>query len=317
MAKVLVTGGAGFIGSHVVDRLLKEGKEVIVVDNFNEYYSPQRKRENIAHHANNPNFTLAEGDVENFSFIARLFDKYKIQQVIHLAARAGVRPSIENPFIYNSTNLNGTLNVLELSRRQQVKSFVFASSSSVYGMTTKIPFVETDNVNQPVSPYAATKRAGELLCFTYSHLHNLNLSCLRFFTVYGPRGRPDMAPYRFTDKIYRGQPITVFGDGRTARDYTYIYDIVDGIMVALDRSYKYEIFNLGNNQMIPLKQFIHITEGIIGKSAIIQYEPPIAGDVERTCADISKAQRLLRYMPRTSVREGMQEFFEWYKEHEI
>ncbi|MEM2138717.1 MAG: NAD-dependent epimerase/dehydratase family protein, partial [Candidatus Woesearchaeota archaeon] len=224
METILITGGAGFIGSHVTDYLLDKKKKIICVDDFNDYYDPEIKRKNIFHNLKNKNYILIKADIRNFEKIKEVFENYKPNKIIHLAARAGVRPSLENPFIYEETNVKGTLNLLELSRLFKVKNFVFASSSSVYGGNKKIPFSENDFTDNAISPYAATKKAGEVLCYTYSHLYNLNVSCLRFFTVYGPRGRPDMAPYLFTKNIIEGKPIKMFGDGTSKRDYTYISD---------------------------------------------------------------------------------------------
>ena len=311
--KILVTGGAGFIGSHVVDALLARGDDVVVVDNFNSYYDPKRKIKNISPHLQKKNFFLAAGNVEDYSFMQNIFQKYSIQRVVHLAAKAGVRPSIEDPVGYKIANIDGTLNLLELAKKHSIDNFVFGSSSSVYGNSLKIPFSEEDRVDEPISPYAATKRMGELLCYTYNHLFHLPVSCLRFFTVYGPRGRPDMAPYSFTDAIYHERTITLYGDGSTQRDYTYVGDIVSGILASLDKPQAFEIYNLGNRAPISLDEFVSTIETIVGKKALIERKDLFPGDVTLTCADISKAQRLLHYSPKTSVTEGMQFFFDWYK----
>ncbi|MEM2131479.1 MAG: GDP-mannose 4,6-dehydratase [Candidatus Woesearchaeota archaeon] len=314
METILITGGAGFIGSHVTDYLLDKKKKIICVDDFNDYYDPEIKRKNIFHNLKNKNYILIKADIRNFEKIKEAFENYKPNKIIHLAARAGVRPSLENPFIYEETNVKGTLNLLELSRLFKVKNFVFASSSSVYGGNKKIPFSENDFTDNAISPYAATKKAGEVLCYTYSHLYNLNVSCLRFFTVYGPRGRPDMAPYLFTKNIIEGKPIKMFGDGTSKRDYTYISDIVSGIVSALEKNFKYEIFNLGNSDTVALKDLIKTIEEITGKKAIIKKEKMPLGDVPITYADITKSKKLLGYEPKVKIREGMQKFYDWYKE---
>ncbi|MBI5797453.1 GDP-mannose 4,6-dehydratase [Candidatus Woesearchaeota archaeon] len=315
--KILVTGGAGFIGSHVVDALLARGREVVVVDNFNDYYDPRRKRRNIASHLDDKAFTLAEGSIEDFSFLQKVFERYKPHKVLHLAARAGVRPSIQDPLLYKVSNVDGTQNILELARRNALGQFVFASSSSVYGGNIKIPFSEEDRVDQPFSPYAATKRMGELLGYTYSHLFELPVTCLRFFTVYGPRGRPDMAPYLFTDAISNGRPIEMFGDGSTRRDYTYISDIVSGVLASLEKPFAYEIFNLGNSQTVSLRDFISTVEDVVGKEAIIQQRNLFPGDVPVTFADISKAKKMLGYSPVVPVKDGLRHFFEWYSRNSM
>ncbi|RLE44906.1 epimerase [Candidatus Woesearchaeota archaeon] len=314
METILVTGGAGFIGSHVCDKLLQLGKKVICIDNLNPYYSPIRKIKNIKHNFDNPNFVFYNVDIQDKDQLEEIFKKHKIDKICHLAARAGVRPSIEKPLWYRDTNVTGTLNLLELAKEFKVHNFIFASSSSVYGKNKKIPFSETDNVDYPISPYAASKKACELFCYTYSHLVDLNVTCLRFFTVYGPRGRPDMAPYLFTKRIMKGLPIKKFGDGTSKRDYTYISDIVDGVMAALERPFKFEIINLGNNKPVELNHFISVIEGHLGKKAIIEEHPMPAGDVPITFADTSKAKGLLDYEPKVSIEEGMKRFIEWFKQ---
>lgn len=315
--KILVTGGAGFIGSHVVDRLLERGEDVVVVDNFNSYYDPKRKFFNIASHVQKKNYVLAAGNVEDYSLMQNLFEKHKIKKIIHLAAKAGVRASIQDPVGYKIANIDGTLNLLELAKKYTVENFVFGSSSSVYGNSMKLPFSEEDRVDEPISPYAATKRMGELLCRTYSHLFSLPVSCLRFFTVYGPRGRPDMAPYIFTDAVYHGKTLTLYGDGSTQRDYTFVSDIVSGIVAALDRPQSFEIYNLGNNTMVSLQEFVSVIEETVGKKAIVERKELFPGDVARTYANISKAQKMLGYTPKVSVREGMREFFSWYEKEVV
>jgi UDP-glucuronate 4-epimerase len=309
---ILVTGGAGFIGSHVCDALLKTGKKVICLDNFNDYYSPARKRKNIAHNKNNKEFVLEEKDIVDYKNLRKVFEKNKIDKIIHLAARAGVRPSLDNPFIYEETNIKGTLNLLELAKEFEIKNFVFGSSSSVYGNNTKIPFSEEDRTDRAISPYAATKKAGEVLCYTYSHLYNLNISCLRFFTVYGPRGRPDMAPYLFTENITKGKQITMYGEGDSKRDYTFVADIVSGVLAAAEKAHRYEIFNLGNSTTVELKKLISTIEILTGKKAKIIRKPMPKGDVPLTYADINKSKKMLGYHPKTDIFEGMKSFIAWY-----
>ncbi len=310
---ILVTGGAGFIGSHVCDNLLKKGKKVICLDNFNNYYSPERKKKNIAHNLQNKDFTVAKADISDYNTIKKIFEEKKPEKIIHLAARAGVRPSLENPFIYEETNIKGTLNLLELSKDLKIKNFVFGSSSSVYGTNAKVPFSEEDKTDFSISPYAATKKAGEVLCHTYSHLYGLNISCLRFFTVYGPRGRPDMAPYLFTEAIMKAKPITMYGNGTSKRDYTYVEDIVSGIVSALEKNYRYEIFNLGESQTVELRMLISVIEKNVGKKAIIIKKPMPKGDVPITYADIAKSKKMLDYAPKTGIEKGIASFVGWYK----
>ena len=313
MSNILVTGGAGFIGSHLCDRLLTLGHKVICLDNLNPYYSPVRKIKNIEPNFKNKNFTFINLDIVQKDQLEEIFQNYKIGTIIHIAARAGVRPSIEKPLWYEKTNILGTVNLLELAKQYQIKNFIFASSSSVYGQNKKIPFSETDNVDYPISPYATSKKACELYCYTYSYLYNLNVVCLRLFTVYGPRGRSDMAPYLFAQWIDQEKPIKRFGDGTTKRDYTYIDDIIDGIMACLDKNFKFEIINLGNSKPIELNYFISIIEKELGKKAKIKELPSQLGDVPLTYADISKAKKLLGWEPKVSIEEGIKRFIEWYK----
>jgi len=312
--KILVTGGAGFIGSHLVDSLLSEkGNDVTVLDNFNEFYSPSIKRANIAPHASNPAFRLVEGDIRDSMAVEGLFASGKFDVVVHLAALAGVRPSLENPRSYYEVNVEGTLNLLEAARAAGVPRFVFGSSSSVYGINEKVPFSEDDTINNPISPYAATKSAGEALCRTFSHLYGMRVACLRFFTVYGPRQRPDLAIHKFTRKIFSGEPIPVFGDGSTRRDYTYIDDIIQGVRAAMDYSDSmYEIFNLGESQTVELSELILEIEKALGIKAVVDRQSEQPGDVPITFADISKAQKLLRYRPSIKVKEGVPKFVEWF-----
>ena len=313
MAKtILVTGGAGFIGSHTCEELLKSGYKVTAIDDFNGYYDPKVKEENIAGIKDNFNFRLYRADITDFKALQAIFGKEKFDAIVHLAARAGVRPSIENPQLYAHVNVDGTANLLELAKEHGINQFVFGSSSSVYGVNKKVPFSECDDVGNMVSPYAVTKRAGELLCSCYHNLYGINIACLRFFTVYGPRGRPDMAPYMFTSRIMRGQPIDKFGGGSTKRDYTYVSDIVFGIKMAL-KVKGFEILNLGNNKPISLNRFIQTIEGIVGRKAVIRKKPMQKGDVPVTYADISKSYRLLGYKPKVSIEEGLTTLHGWLK----
>ena len=312
--KILITGAAGFIASHVADMLLKRGDKIIAIDNFNNYYSQKSKRSNIKQAESHKNYTLFEADILDTEKIRSIFRQTAPDKVIHLAARAGVRPSLENPQLYADINIKGTINILELSHEFSIKNFIFGSSSSVYGSNKKIPFKETDPVDNPISPYAATKRAGELLCYTYHHLYNLNISCMRFFTVYGERGRPDMAPYKFTKAINEGKEITMYGNGTTQRDYTYVADIARGIIAALDKNHSYEIFNLGNSKTVQLKELIETIEDAVGKKAKIKQQPIQPGDVTITYADLTKSKKLLSYNSKTSIDEGIKNFVKWYKE---
>ncbi|MFP5502953.1 MAG: GDP-mannose 4,6-dehydratase [Candidatus Sericytochromatia bacterium] len=310
---VLVTGGAGFIGSHLVDRLLAEGRRVVVLDDFNDFYDPAIKRENVRPHLAQPGYTLVEGDIRDGELVDRVVLQHDVKQIVHLAARAGVRPSLSEPQLYESTNITGTLNLLESARRHGVTKFVFGSSSSVYGINEKVPFAETDPIAQPISPYAATKGAGELFCHTYAHLYGLSVVCLRFFTVYGPRQRPDLAIHKFARLIAEGKPIPVFGDGSTERDYTFVDDIISGVIAALayDKS-PYEIFNLGNSRTVPLARLIAILEESLGQAAIIDRQPMQPGDVPRTYADTTKSRELLGYAPDTPIEEGIRRFAQWF-----
>ena len=317
MPKILITGCAGFIGSHATQALLKQGYEVVGLDNLNDYYNPAWKQANLDQFSNQAQFKFIKADITDLAALKQIFQDHRFDKILHLAARAGVRPSIEQPLLYQKVNVEGTLNLLEMAREHQIPHFISASSSSVYGNQPKVPFSETDPVNEPISPYAATKKAGEMLCYTYSHLYGIKTSCLRFFTVYGPAGRPDMAPYLFTEAILQGKPINKFGDGSTKRDYTYIDDIVDGIMAVVAKPFKFEIFNLGNNTPVSLNEFIALLEEIIGKKALINQLSMQPGDVNTTYADISKAQQLLGYEPRTSFKDGLTKFVKWYKTHRL
>ena len=316
MQSILITGGAGFIGSHLVDRLLCEGNwRVTVVDDFNDFYEPSIKHANIAAHQTNPNFALVEADIRDLDALARAFSETNFDCIIHLAARAGVRPSLIEPRIYVETNINGTVNLLELARANGIKRIVFGSSSSVYGENEKLPFSEDDPIFRPISPYAATKAAGELICHTYSHLHNMRIVCLRFFTVYGARQRPDLAIHKFAKLISAGAPVPVFGDGTTRRDYTYIDDIISGVRAAIDYDQSnYEVINLGESRTVELRELIYLLETALGKRAEIDRQPTQPGDVPQTFADISKARALLGYDPQTQIEDGIKKFVEWFRE---
>ena len=309
---ILVTGGAGFIGSHLVERLLTERHRVICLDNFDPFYDPALKRRNLAHALRDSRFRLVEGDLREEELIGKLFREEKIEIVAHLAARAGVRPSVQDPALYADVNIRGTIHLLEASRKNGVRRFVFASSSSVYGNNSRVPFSEEDPVNAPISPYAATKKAGELLCHTYHHLYGLEVACLRYFTVYGPRQRPEMAIHHFTRSIHEGKKISIFGDGNSIRDYTYIDDVIEGTLGALSREHGYEIYNLGESQTIRLSQLIQALEEQVGKKALVEHFPEQPGDVKHTYADIRKAREQLGYNPRTDIREGLARFVRWY-----
>lgn len=312
---ILITGGAGFIGSHLVDRLLSEGGwQITVVDDFNDFYSPEIKRANIAGHLTSANYQLIEADIRDAEKLAAIFAKTKFDVIAHLAARAGVRPSLSEPKLYAETNIYGTLNLLELAREHGIKQFVFGSSSSVYGVNEKVPFAEDDRIHQPISPYAATKAAGELLCHTYSHLYDIRCICLRFFTVYGARQRPDLAIHKFSKLITGGKPIQVFGDGTSRRDYTFIDDIIQGVRAAIDYDKSiYEIFNLGESQTVTLAELIGLIERSLDLPAIIDRQPMQPGDVPATYADISKSRDLLGYNPATKIQDGIPKFVEWFK----
>ncbi|MDP0491532.1 MAG: GDP-mannose 4,6-dehydratase [Verrucomicrobiota bacterium JB023] len=310
--RILVTGGAGFIGSHLCEALLKEGNEVVILDDFNTYYAPDIKRENIR--GIQDHIEIVEGDIRDAILVERTFGKGKFDAVVHLAARAGVRPSISSPKLYFTTNIDGTFNLLDACRYHEVPDFIFASSSSVYGVNEKIPFAEDDPIKRTISPYAATKLAGEQICSNYSHLFGIRSMCLRFFTVYGPRQRPDLAISKFTKKILNDETIQQYGDGSTARDYTYIDDIIAGILGALryEKS-KFEIFNLGGSQTTTLSQLISLIEQSCGKSAKIEVVGEQPGDVPRTWADVTKAGELLGYAPETPIEQGIQKYVEWVK----
>jgi UDP-glucuronate 4-epimerase len=310
---IVVTGAAGFIGSNLCESLLKDNHNVIGLDNFNNSYNPYIKRENIKEFKEHSNFKLYEGDILDVSLLNNLFLKGDVDVVVHLAALPGVRTSIENPVLYYNVNVIGTLNILEAMRTNNVKNMIFASSSSVYGDRENVPFSELDNVDNPISPYAASKKAGELLCHTYHHLYKFNISCLRFFTVYGPKQRPDLAIYKFTEALFNDKPIHLFGDGQSSRDYTHIDDIVSGIKSAIKNLDGYEIFNLGESQTIALSELVKLLEKYTGKEAHINFMAVQAGDVFQTYADITKARYLLAYNPKITLENGIKDFVSWFK----
>src|SRR5262245_8231457 len=309
--RVLGTGGAGFIGSHVCERLLARGDEVTVLDNFNDFYDPAIKRANAAELGR---ARVLEGDIRDQAVVARLFEEGRFDAVVHLAAMAGVRPSLADPLLYSDVNVRGTQILLrELERRPGVR-LVFASSSSVYGANDRVPFREDDDIHRPISPYAATKRAGELLCYTHHHLYGTPVACLRFFTVYGPRQRPEMAVHAFTRKCLSRKPIPFFGDGSTRRDYTYIDDIVDGVVRALDRCRGYAIYNLGESRTISLAELVEAIGKECGVEPVLDRRPLQPGDVLITYADVTKARRELGYAPSTELAEGLARFHAWLLE---
>lgn len=309
---ILVTGAAGFIGSHVTQALLKEGYHIVAVDNMNEYYDPKLKRARLALFKKGTAFYKL--NIADRGALEKVFKKNKIDKICHLAAQGGVRYSIENPFVYGESNIVGTINIFELAKRYGIPHIVFASSSSIYGLN-KIPFRESDDAQTPISIYAATKRAGELIAHNYCHLFGLNITCLRFFTVYGPWGRPDMSPHTFTSAILSGKPITLYNNGRMKRDFTYITDVVSGILAALKKPLGFAIFNIGNDAPVKLIDYIRAIESASGKKAIINFKPLQPGDVVDTHADIRKARKLLGYRPKTRIEQGMKEFVRWYKEY--
>ena len=308
---ILVTGGAGFIGSHLCEYLLKSDHKVVCVDNFNGFYAPGIKEQNISSIINREDFNLFRADIRDKSGLAEIFKESKPDLVIHLAAMAGVRPSIADPFLYYDVNVNGTLTVLETMRQFGVRRMIFASSSSVYGNNSKLPFSESDAVDSPISPYASSKRACELLCSTYHSLYRFDIFCLRFFTVYGPRQRPDLAIHSFTNKILDNRPIQIFGDGNSVRDYTYIEDTLQGINNSISRLKGFDIYNIGESRKISLTEVIETIENALGKKATKEFLPSQAGDVNATFADISKARKELDYNPSFDFKKGIAEFIRW------
>ena len=311
---ILVTGGAGFIGSHLCEALLYRKHRVFCIDNFDSFYDPKIKEKNIAPLVNHPGFSLFRYDILNAGELDSVFEQNRIEMVIHLAAKAGVRPSIENPSLYQKVNVEGTTNILEAMRRYSVKKLILASSSSVYGNNKKIPYSEMDNVDFAISPYAATKKACEVLAYTYHHLYGIDTFCLRFFTVYGPRQRPEMAIHNFTRSIIEGSKIKMFGDGSTKRDYTYVDDIIDGIIKCANHCNGFEILNLGESQTTTLKDIILMIEKAVGRKALIEQYPMQPGDVDITFADISKAKEIIGYNPQTKIDAGIKKFVQWYRD---
>ncbi len=311
--RVFVTGAAGFIGSHLCERLLNDGCEVVGIDSFDEFYDPRIKRRNIDRCLKDEHFRLVEADIRDHVAMDQVIDT-DVDVIVHLAARAGVRPSIAEPVLYADVNINGTMVLLEAAKKYDIKKFIFASSSSVYGNNEKVPFSEEDNVDFPISPYAATKKAGELICHTYHHLYDISITCLRFFTVYGPRQRPDLAIHKFARLIEEDRPIPVFGDGSMMRDFTYIDDIIDGAVAAMDKCNGFHIYNLGESQPISVNDLIGEIEHALGKKAVKESLPPQPGDVERTYADVTNAIQDLGYRPSTPIRTGLSKFAAWLRQ---
>ncbi len=311
--KIFLTGGAGFIGSHFTEFLLEQGHDVVVLDNFNDYYDPRIKQQNLEQALRQPGMQLVHGDILDSALLDSLFQKDHFDAIVHLAARAGVRPSLQQPQLYERVNVQGTIEVLERARKFGVNKVVVASSSSVYGNNRKVPFSEDDNVDYPISPYAASKKATELIAYTFHHLYGLDVTCLRFFTVYGPRQRPDMAIHKFTRLIAQGEAIPMYGDGSSQRDYTYFSDIIDGMYKSLLHCEGYRIYNLGESRTISLRDLITLIEEAMGKKAVIEQLPEQPGDVHITFADISRARREINYNPQVTIAEGIQEFVRWFK----
>lgn len=322
MTTIFITGSAGFIGSNLSEYLLKENHEVIGIDNFNDFYDPELKRKNVKSTQKvasecKGSYQLYEGDIRDPDKIDDIFKKHNIDVIVHLAAMAGVRPSIQKPYLYEDVNCTGTLVLLEKSKEYNMKNFILGSSSSVYGLNKKVPFSEDDLVNLPYSPYAQTKRANELQAQVYHQLYDINFACLRFFTVYGPRQRPDLAIRKFTQKIYNGEPIQIYGDGSYQRDFTYVDDIIDGIVKSIswisDGKKKFDIFNLGESDTTSVNELIDLIEKASGKEVIRDYQDAVAGDVPITYADISKSKEVLGYNPQTKIEEGIKKFINWFE----
>ena len=321
---VLLTGGAGFIGSHLAEALLRKGSGLSIVDDLNDFYSPERKKENLEQIRQVGDFEFFLADICDYSRLREIFERVRPNVIVHLAARAGVRPSLEDPRLYERVNIAGTFNLLELCREFEVPKFIFGSSSSVYGVAEKVPFAESNTELRPISPYAATKLSGEMACFTYAYLYGLAAVCLRFFTVYGPRQRPDLAIYKFTDLIEAGRPLPIFGDGSSGRDYTYVDDIVTGILAAMEYvpepgpgNSRFEIINLGNSQPVKLSELVNLLEKVIGRKAIRQPMPEQPGDVPITWADVTKARRLLGYRPAFPIEKGLENFVSWFRRERV
>ncbi len=311
---VTITGGAGFIGSHLCEKLINMGFKVICIDNFDDFYNPGLKEDNISKIVNNNNFKLYRSDICNVDQMEKIFLENDVEIVIHLAAKAGVRPSIREPLLYEKVNVLGTINLLECCKKYNIPKFIFASSSSVYGGNKKTPFSEDDNVDHPISPYAATKKAGELICYTYHSLYKMSIFCFRFFTVYGPRQRPEMAVHKFTRRILKGEQIEIYGDGSSSRDYTYIDDVISGVVNSLNRIEGFEVINLGNSNTVKLIDLVKLIEAVTGEKASLKFLENQLGDVYITYADIRKAGKMLKYFPKTNIEEGLIKFVRWYKE---
>ena len=312
--KILVTGGAGFIGSHLAKKLMDRKDKIVIIDNFNNYYDPKLKYDRVKNILKGYKFKLYKGDIRNFTLLEKIFKKEKLDKVVHLAAMAGVRNSLRNPLLYADVNIIGSINLLELAVKHKIKNFVFASSSSVYGNNKKLPFSETDSVDTPISPYAATKKADELIAHVYNHIYGLNITALRFFTVYGPWGRPDMALFKFTDSIMREKPIEVYNYGKMTRNFTYVDDIVSGTIKVLDKCKGYGVMNIGGDKEEKLTRFIEVIEKNIGKKAKKKLMPIQPGDVPSTVADIRKLRKL-GWKPTTRIEVGIRNFVDWYKEY--
>ena len=313
---ILVTGAAGFIGSHLCEKLLADGHNLVGFDNFDSFYERSVKENNLKISISNGSFKFVEGDITDTESVKKLFSEQTIEVVVHLAAKAGVRPSIKDPISYNKVNVLGTLNILEMMKKNEIKRLVFASSSSVYGNSRDVPYKETMNVNNPISPYAATKIAAELLCYNYRHLYNISATCLRFFTVYGPRQRPEMAIAKFVKKAYEGDIISLYGDGSSRRDFTYIDDIIQGVVASVERDLGFEIINIGESETIDLITLIELIRELTGCEIKTEHLPMQPGDVDKTYADIDKAKQLLDYAPVTSVREGLTKYISWFRGEE-
>lgn len=310
---ILITGAAGFIGSHLCDRLVGDGQTIFGLDNFDKFYDPKVKHNNIAGCLGRKGFSLVVGDIRDVQCVESIILRNNIDMIVHLAAKAGVRPSIADPLAYQDVNINGTMVLLEAAKKYGIKKIIFASSSSVYGNNEKVPFSESDNVDYPISPYAATKKAGELICHTYSHLYDIDITSLRFFTVYGPRQRPDLAIHKFARLIQADKPIPVYGDGSMQRDFTYIDDIIQGIVAAMENCNGYEIYNLGESRPVRLDTLIEEIEKALGKKAIIDRQPTQPGDVTQTYADVTKAREKLGYDPQTEIAVGLARFVKWLR----
>jgi len=313
--KILITGGAGFIGCHLAKKLAQLGYKIVIIDNFNSYYSPKYKKERVDNLLKGVEYSLYETDIRHIKDLEKVFMKENFNMICHFAAQAGVRYSFENPFLYEEINIKGTLNLLELSKKYKIKNFIFASSSSVYGDNKKMPFSEKDKTDSPISLYAATKKAAEEICYFYHKNYNIKITCLRFFTVYGPWGRPDMAPIKFAKNIWNGDEIEVYGYGKMKRDFTYIDDIVNGVVCAIKKKNKWGIFNLGYGRPVNLMDFIHLIERELGKKVKKKYLPMQKGDISVTYSNTSAARKVLGYRPSISIEVGVKKYISWFKEY--